>query len=206
MAGDPRACEKRGFNTQEYKPATLERDAFGCPAGQFTHDGRCKTCPANTRRMHLAGLDNGRCKVDKASECMGDMRLAKRPPNNFIEKLGNLVAIRSEKVCAPRFDTKAFALAAVDDVGAPLLTAVKTLARRLSGNDAATKKKLDEALETLLSFEAFGLLVEAASEAHDFSISVGFARDGSVGVGTNAGVGFSLEIGEYNEVVTTVGG
>jgi hypothetical protein len=205
MAGDPQACEKRGFNTKEYKPASLERDAFGCPGGQFTHKGRCKSCPANSKRVHIAGVDTGRCKVDKAHECIGDMRLAKQPPEGSLQKLGNLAGFKSEKICAPRFDIKAFAYEAVDDVGSPLFTAAKTLARRLKGNDADTKRKLDkmrddieharlqEALDTLLSFDEFGLLVEAASAAHNFSISVGFTKDWSVGVGTNSEKGIAID-------------
>lgn len=207
MAGDPQACEKRGFNTKEYKPATLARDAFGCPAGQFTHKGRCKSCPANSRRVHVAGLDTGSCNVDKASECIGTLRLAKQPPVGLLQKLGNLAGFKSEKICAPRFDIKAFALAAVDDVGSPLFTAAKTLARRLKGNDKDTQQKLeqmradiekgqlDKAFQTLLSFDEFGLLVEAASAAHNFSISVGFAKDWSLGVGTNSERGIAMDYG-----------
>lgn len=58
----PEACTKRGFGTDKRK-AKYRWEANGCRKGLFKHKGYCKSCPDGTKRMHVAGLDSGYCKV-----------------------------------------------------------------------------------------------------------------------------------------------
>jgi hypothetical protein len=60
----PEACEKRGmgFNKKK-KSAKYVWGANGCPKHQFKHKGYCKKCPKGTKRIHVAGIDTGTCKL-----------------------------------------------------------------------------------------------------------------------------------------------
>ena len=60
----PEACEKRGmgFNKKK-KSAKYVWGANGCPKHQFKHKGYCKKCPKGTKRIHVAGMDTGTCKL-----------------------------------------------------------------------------------------------------------------------------------------------
>ena len=60
----PEACKKRGvgFN-KEKKSAKYVWGANGCPKHQFKHKGYCKKCPKGTKRIHVAGLDTGSCRI-----------------------------------------------------------------------------------------------------------------------------------------------
>jgi len=58
----PKACTQRGLGTKKVK-AKYMWQASGCPKRQFKHQGYCKACPEGTKRMHIAGLDSGYCKV-----------------------------------------------------------------------------------------------------------------------------------------------
>jgi len=58
----PKACTQRGIGTKKVK-ARYKWQANGCPKRQFKHKGYCKACPEGTKRMHVAGLDSGYCKV-----------------------------------------------------------------------------------------------------------------------------------------------
>ncbi len=60
----PQACKRRGIGQKGTTGATLVRKlAAGCPTGQFSHKGTCKSCPEGTRRQHFAGVDTGYCTV-----------------------------------------------------------------------------------------------------------------------------------------------
>ncbi len=58
----PKACvNRKGKNTyaKGRKLANLKK----CKKGQFKHKGYCKACPEGTKRLHIAGLDSGYCKI-----------------------------------------------------------------------------------------------------------------------------------------------
>jgi hypothetical protein len=57
----PKACTERGLGNDTAR-AKYKWESNGCPKGQFKHQGYCKSCPKGTKRMHVAGLDNGYCK------------------------------------------------------------------------------------------------------------------------------------------------
>jgi hypothetical protein len=58
----PRACTQRGFGNDTVK-AKYRWELNGCPKGLFKHKGYCKSCPEGTKRIHVAGLDTGYCRV-----------------------------------------------------------------------------------------------------------------------------------------------
>ncbi len=206
MKGDPMACEKRGFNTQEYTRATLERDAFGCAPGQFQHKSRCKSCPSGFDRNHILGFDEGACDVPKDRQCLGELRPAKRPPENLIGRLGNWAGLRSRKLCAPPFDINLFAIQAVIKVGEPLVFAVGSFAYKMATDDRETKDKvarikadlkarrLKQALANIKTFDEFPHLVRAAQAAGMFSLTFGFGVDASALAGLNYEIGLAVDV------------
>lgn len=61
----PEACTERGIGLSKDKvPATYVWGANGCPRYQFKYKGICMKCPAGTKREHIAGIDNGQCKLE----------------------------------------------------------------------------------------------------------------------------------------------
>ncbi|GAA6153256.1 hypothetical protein [Pseudoteredinibacter isoporae] len=58
----PKACTERGLGRDTVKAKYLWQ-ANGCKKGQFKHKGYCKVCPESSKRIHVAGLDTGYCKV-----------------------------------------------------------------------------------------------------------------------------------------------
>lgn len=66
--GHDKACKKRAWSdlpkkSPKYRKAKkLWEPSSGCPSGQFGHMNKCKSCPEGTKRMHIAGFDNGYCK------------------------------------------------------------------------------------------------------------------------------------------------
>jgi len=206
MAGDPEACEKRGFNTQEYRRATLERDAFGCEPGQFLHKTHCKSCPSGFDRNHILGFDEGTCDVPKDRQCLGDLQPAKQPPENLVGRVGNWAGSRSRKLCAPPFDINLFTLRAVVKVGEPLIFAVGSFAYKMAANDRDTSDKvalikadlkarrLKQALAKIKTFDEFPKLVEAARAAGMVSLTFGFGVDASALAGINYEIGLAVDV------------
>lgn len=206
MAGDPEACEKRGFNTQVYKRATLERDAFGCEPGQFQHKTRCKSCPSGFDRNHVLGIDAGTCDVPRDRQCLVDLQPAKQPPDNLLERVGNWAGSRSRKLCAPPFDINLFTIQAVIKVGEPLVFAIGSFAYKMATGDRETKDKvarikadikarrLKQALAGIKTFDEFPRLVEAAQAAGMFSLTFGFGVDASTFAGINYEIGLAVDV------------
>ncbi len=60
----PKACTERGLGRDTIK-AKYMWQANGCKKGQFKHKGYCKVCPEGSKRIHVAGLDTGYCKVQR---------------------------------------------------------------------------------------------------------------------------------------------
>ena len=176
------------------------------PDGSFKHDGDCKVCPAHTKRMHFAGLDSGNCKVPRELHCQEDLVLAKRPPENLIERIGNWGGMSIMKLCAPKIDYNQLAYESIENVGTPLIEAIVQFSIKMIMNDEETQRKTEQfkqqvkdkdiqaALETLQSFDEYPLLVEAANAAGQISISVGFTVDGSFGVGGNYEKGLAIDL------------
>jgi hypothetical protein len=212
MAGDPHACEKRGFHTQVYLPATFKRIAFGCAPGEFQYKSRCMSCPSRFNRVHFLMFDAGSCRVPNDLQCMGDLEPAKQPPANLIQRIGNWAGLRSRKLCAPPFDINLFALQSVSNVGVPLVVAIGTFAYKMAANDRATRDKvahikadlkahrLKRALAEIRTFEEFPMLVQAAHNAGMVSLSVG------IGVDASALAGFNYEIGLAFDLASLLGG
>ena len=206
MAGDPEACEKRGFNTQAYKRATLERDAFGCEPGQFQHKTRCKNCPSGFDRNHVLGIDAGTCDVPRDRQCLGELQPAKQPPDNLLERVGNWAGSRSRKLCAPPFDINLFTIQAVIKVGEPLVFAIGSFTYKMATGDRETKDKvarikadikarrLKQALAGIKTFDEFPRLVKAAQAAGMFSLTFGFGVDASAFAGINYEIGLAVDV------------
>ena len=206
MAGDPEACEKRGFNTQEYRGATLKRDAFGCEPGQFLHKTHCKSCPSGFDRNHILGFDEGTCDVPRDLQCLGNLQPAKQPPDNLVGRVGNWAGSRSRKLCAPPFDINLFTLRAIIKVGEPLIFAVGSFAYKMAANDPETRDKvarikadlkarrLKQALAKIKTFDEFPKLVEAARAAGMVSLTFGFGVDASAVAGYNYEIGLAVDV------------
>lgn len=60
----PEACKERGvgFGKDKVK-AKYVWGANGCPKHQFKYKGYCMKYPKGTKRIHVAGIDTGYCKV-----------------------------------------------------------------------------------------------------------------------------------------------
>lgn len=60
----PEACKKRGLGLNKEKTsAKYVWGANGCPKHQFKHKGYCMKCPKGTKRIHVAGIDTGKCRI-----------------------------------------------------------------------------------------------------------------------------------------------
>ncbi|HAI96903.1 MAG: hypothetical protein CL866_02635 [Cycloclasticus sp.] len=60
----PEACKERGVGFGKEKVAAkYVWGANGCPKYQFKYKGYCMKCPKGTKRIHVAGVDTGYCKV-----------------------------------------------------------------------------------------------------------------------------------------------
>ena len=59
-----KACTQRGWGKKTTK-AKYVWEYNGCKKGEFKHKGYCKRCPSGTERMHVAGVDNGYCRVKR---------------------------------------------------------------------------------------------------------------------------------------------
>lgn len=60
----PEACKERGVGFGKDKVAAkYVWGANGCPKYQFKYKGYCMKCPKGTKRIHVAGVDTGYCKV-----------------------------------------------------------------------------------------------------------------------------------------------
>jgi hypothetical protein len=59
----PKACTKRGWGSKTTK-AKYAWEMNGCRKGEFKFNGYCNKCPSGTKRIHVAGLDTGYCRVN----------------------------------------------------------------------------------------------------------------------------------------------
>jgi hypothetical protein len=194
---DPEACQERGLGfSHDYTRATLERDAWGCPDGQFKYKGNCMTCPAGTKRQHVLGIDSGKCSVPREHQCNDGLVLVKTEPDGFWDRMGNWVGSKKRKICAPPLDLFQWANeAAVRSPAAPVLAALGSVAIRLMLDDRETKDKVAQlkedlkdgdagaALETLKTFDEWPALVQAAQIAGGGNVSISVTGDISAGIG-----------------------
>ncbi len=206
MAGDPKACTKRGFG-KDPKPATYVRPAK-CGKGQFKHDGRCKSCLARTKRVHLAGLDSGVCKVDEKFHCNAGLTLHKSAPTNVFSHAGNWLGLKHRKYCGEPFNLNAYFLeAAASEANKLVIEALVRFGWKMAGDDPETQRKvrdfkqaieagkLSAAYDTLGSFNEFALLERAASEAQKFAVTVGVTGNGAAGIGYDYEYGLAVDVG-----------
>lgn len=208
MAGDPKACTKRGWG-KDPKPATFVRDAtFGCAKGQFKHKGNCKSCPQHTTRMHVAMFDSGKCKVDEDYRCNAGLTLHKSAPLNRFDHLKNWMGLKYKKYCGEPFNLNTYSLEVMaSEPNKKLAEAIIRFGVKMAKDDPATKDKVarfkqavkDHELQTayaiLQSFDEFTYLQDAASEGQQFAVSVGVGFDGSAGIGYSYEIGLAYEFG-----------
>jgi len=216
-----KACTIRKLGKNDYARATKIGDVVKkCPKGQFKHKGFCKSCPAKTKRMHVAGLDNGYCKVEKKYRCNTGLRLHKSEPETGWDKAGNLLGLKHKKYCGMPFSLKQYGKDIVEsDRNQEAIEALKDLGKALTRNKKTTKNKmkkfkksvkkgdLQDAYEILLTFEEFktlkGILesteesaTSVGSAALDFTFTAGYVGDGSVGLGYAYEWGTALDFSE----------
>ena len=205
----PDACQERGFNKQVYTSATMIRDAFGCAPGQFLKFNNCKSCPPHSKRIHIGGVDFGKCKVDKAYHCMDDLVPTKLKPDGLITRTGNYVGAKIRKRCAPPFNINSFVgHALIDSPAGPLMVALSSFSARLLLNDSETRDKasrlrdavkqlnIKKAWEILQTIDEFELLVQSAYDAGHFIITIGASVDGSLILGYEHEQGIAIDLVE----------
>jgi len=208
MAGDPKACTKRGWG-KDPKPATYVREAtIGCADGQFEYKGNCKTCPAHTRRDHFAMFDSGKCTVDKEYRCNAGLTLHKSAPKNKFDHFKNWIGLKYKKYCGEPFNLNTYSLEVMaSEANKKLAEAIIRFGVKMAKDDPETRDKvarfkqavkdheLRTAYDILQSFDEFIYLQDAASEGQQFAVSVGVGFDGSAGIGYSYEIGLAYEFG-----------
>jgi hypothetical protein len=213
----PKACEKHQKGKNAYTSATKLFDLVKCSDGQFKHKGYCKSCPAKTNRKHVAGLDSGKCKVEKEYRCNAGLKLHKSAPKNIWDRGGNWLGLKHKKYCGLPFDLKAYAEEIVaSDSNTEVLRAMVTLGDALgaasnAGTDrfknmkkAIKKKRLNEAFNLLNQFPEFQALKNSITSSQDafsesgadranFTITIGVGVDGSFVFGGNYEKGIAYD-------------
>lgn len=209
MAGDPKACTKRGWG-KDPKPATyVGKAAAGCADGQFKHKGNCKSCPDHTSRKHVAMFDSGTCKVEKDYRCNAGLTLHKSAPLNKFDHLKNWAGLKYKKFCGEPFDLNLYSAEVMaSEANKKIAEAIIRFGVKMANDDRATREKvarfkqairnkqLDTAYAILKGFDEYVLLEQAATEAQQFSISVGIGGDGSAGIGYSYEKGLAIDVGQ----------
>lgn len=212
-----KACTKRQPGKNAYKKATKLGTIGRCGDGKFKHKGYCKSCPAKTKRMNVAGLDNGYCKVKKEYHCNKGLKLHKSQPQSGWDKAGNLVVPKYKKICGMPFNLKQYgkdilgsdknkeALEALKDLGKALTSGKRTTKDKMKDYKKAVKEdRLQDAYEILISFEEFETLKNVLTEtkssstavggaAQNFTITTGYVVDASVVGGYNYEWGYAID-------------
>lgn len=216
-----KACTKRQSGKNAYKRAKKVANLVkSCPSGQFKYKGRCSSCPSKTKRMHVAGLDKGYCKVQKRYRCNTGLVLHKSAPKTGWDKAGNLLVPKYKKYCGIPFSLKQYGKDILDtDANKDALEALKTLGKALSKKDRTTKKKvarykkaikegrLQDSFTILQSFAEYQQLVDVLTStdasasavgnaAQQFTITSGFVVDGSVVFGYNYEWGTAIDLAD----------
>ena len=195
MANNPRACKlKRRPNTYTKAKSPVPM-ALGCPAGQFAHQGMCKSCPEGSKRNHVAGFDTGNCRVPIENQCLGSLLPAQLAPANDdqweADKGGH-------KGCAPPFDINAAALSVLQaDNSIKIKSALLNLANVLKSPafmNALKSKNWHDAWFKLNQIDEFHQLIEMVRETGHRSISVGGGQDLSLGAGMATEMGFAIDL------------
>jgi len=196
----PKACHKRGhpfkgpFSTARYNGAPN-----GCPDGQFNHLGRCKSCPQGFKRDGIGVASTNMCKPVKGNfGCDAGYRQAKQPPK-VKNMLASLFGLKSGKYCAPPFDIKAAARAAMPSAG-QLKDAAGVFLKGMTGNkekmrafrNAFVKKEWGALLDMLVQQPGFMRAVEVGKKLGYEEVSVGVGGDASIIGGLNAEVGLAI--------------
>lgn len=216
-----KACTKRQSGKNAYKRAKKVGNIVkSCPSGQFKYKGSCRSCPAKTKRMHVAGLDNGYCKVERKYQCNTGLVLHKSAPKTGWDKAGNLLVPKYKKYCGIPFSLKQYGKDILDtDANEDALEALKDLGRALTKKDRSTKRKvarykkaikegrLQDSFEILQSFEEYQQLVDVltateasasavGNAAQQFTITAGFVVDGSAVFGYNYEWGTAIDFAD----------
>lgn len=216
-----KACTKRQSGKNAYAKATKVGNIVKkCGKGQFKHNGSCKSCPAKTNRMNVAMLDNGYCKVEKEYRCNKGLKLYKSEPKTGWNKAGNLIVPKYKKYCGIPFSLKQYGKDILaSDKNQDVLEAIGELGKAISKKNNTTKKKMKnfkkavkdnqllKAYDILASFEEFEKLKNVLSEtentatsvggaALNFTITMGYVVDASVGLGGNYEWGTAIDFSE----------
>ncbi len=215
----PKACEKHQKGKNDYAPAEGRvRNVDGCGEGEFRHKGFCKSCPAKTKRKHIAGMDSGKCRVEKQYRCNAGLSLHKSAPKNIWERGGNWLGLKHKKYCGLPFDLKAYFEEIIEsDANTLVLRGIVSLGNGLANATGAAKtkvenirkaikrKKLQEAYDLLTEFEEFEALKEGIKDSNEafeesgearkkFAITIGFVTDGSIIAGGNYEFGIAYDV------------
>lgn len=196
----PKACHERGHPFKgPFTSARYNGQPNGCPDGQFNHLGRCKSCPDGFKRDGIGAASTNMCKPVKGNfGCDAGYRQAKQPPK-VKNMLASLFGLKSGKYCAPPFDIKAAARAAMPS-GGQLKEAAEVFLKGMTGNkekmrafrSAFVKKDWGALLDMLVQQPGFMRAIEVGKKLGYEEVSVGVGGDVSIIGGLNAEVGLAI--------------
>jgi hypothetical protein len=212
-----KACVNRTGKNSYAAAASRVDNVDSCGNGQFRHKGFCKSCPAKTDRKHFAGIDIGKCKVEKEYRCNAGLSLHKSAPKNIWDRAGNWAGLKHKKYCGLPFNFLDYTNEILNsEANKEIAKGIYELGKVLQkdGNKAKVEKikqaikdkKLNEANAELLTFQEFVNLkalaragehfTEAQNEARKFALTIGFATDGSIIYGGNYELGIAIDLGD----------
>lgn len=213
-----KACEKHQKGKNLYSKATKVGNVGSCSKGQFKHDGFCKTCPAKSKRKHIAGIDKGKCKVEREYRCNAGLSLHKSEPRNIWGRARNWLGLKHKKYCGLPFDLKAYGSEIVaSEANKKVIEGLIILGKALAEAKGATaekvekirkaikRNKLKEAYNLLIQFPEYEALKaslaesgahfsQSAAERRKFAVTVGFVTDGSFVFGGNYEFGIAYDV------------